>query len=77
MVILGHNLDNSQVSVYRTIGPTLVVFVLFFCCCFFLGGGGIFFISGGGVFFIFFGGGMGYPVFIFLLGVVWYLLFSN
>ena len=25
VVILGHNLDNSQVSVYRTIGPTLVV----------------------------------------------------
>ena len=24
MVILGHNLGNSQVSVYRTIGPTLV-----------------------------------------------------
>ena len=24
VVILGHNLDNSQVSVYRTIGPTLV-----------------------------------------------------
>ena len=25
VVILGHNLGNSQVSVYRTIGPTLVV----------------------------------------------------
>ena len=25
VVILGHNLDNSQVSVYRTIGPTLVL----------------------------------------------------
>ena len=25
VVILGHNLDNSQVSVYRTIGPTLVI----------------------------------------------------
>ena len=25
MVILGHNLGNSQVSVYRTIGPTLVI----------------------------------------------------
>ena len=25
MVILGHNLGNSQVSVYRTIGPTLVL----------------------------------------------------
>ena len=24
VVILGHNLGNSQVSVYRTIGPTLV-----------------------------------------------------
>ena len=24
MVLLGHNLGNSQVSVYRTIGPTLV-----------------------------------------------------
>ena len=24
VVILGHNLDNSQVRVYRTIGPTLV-----------------------------------------------------
>ena len=24
VVILGHNLDDSQVSVYRTIGPTLV-----------------------------------------------------
>ena len=24
MVILGHNLGNSQVSVYRTFGPTLV-----------------------------------------------------
>ena len=27
VVKLGHNLDNSQVSVYRTIGPTLVYFV--------------------------------------------------
>ena len=26
MVIPGHNLGNSQVSVYRTIGPTLVIF---------------------------------------------------
>ena len=25
VVILGHNLGNSQVSVYRTIGPTLVL----------------------------------------------------
>ena len=25
MVILGHNLGNSQVSVYRTIGPTLIL----------------------------------------------------
>ena len=25
MVIPGHNLGNSQVSVYRTIGPTLVL----------------------------------------------------
>ena len=25
VVILGHNLDNSQVSIYRTIGPTLVL----------------------------------------------------
>ena len=25
MVILEHNLGNSQVSVYRTIGPTLVL----------------------------------------------------
>ena len=24
VIILGHNLGNSQVSVYRTIGPTLV-----------------------------------------------------
>ena len=24
VVILGHNLDNSQVNVYRTVGPTLV-----------------------------------------------------
>ena len=29
VVILGHNLGNSQVTVYRTIGPTLV-FVLCF-----------------------------------------------
>ena len=28
VVILGHNLDNSQVSVYRTIGPTLVFLVI-------------------------------------------------
>ena len=28
MVILGHNLGNSQVSVYRTIGPTLVERIL-------------------------------------------------
>ena len=28
MVILGHNLGNSQVSVYRTIGPTLVDLVV-------------------------------------------------
>ena len=27
VVILGHNLGNSQVSVYRTIGPTLVNFI--------------------------------------------------
>ena len=27
VVILGHNLGNSQVSVYRTIGPTLVSFM--------------------------------------------------
>ena len=27
MVIPGHNLGNSQVSVNRTIGPTLVLFV--------------------------------------------------
>ena len=27
MVILGHNLGNSQVSVYRTIGPTLVLYL--------------------------------------------------
>ena len=26
VVILGHNLGNSQVSVYRTIGPTLLFF---------------------------------------------------
>ena len=26
VVILGHNLGNSKVSVYRTIGPTLVLF---------------------------------------------------
>ena len=25
VVILGHNLGNGQVSVYRTIGPTLVI----------------------------------------------------
>ena len=25
VVLLGHNLGNSQVSVYRTIGPTLVL----------------------------------------------------
>ena len=33
MVIPGHNLGNSQVSVNRTIGPTLVLknFKLFFC----------------------------------------------
>ena len=30
MVIPGHNLGNSQVSVYRTIGPTLVCFTDFF-----------------------------------------------
>ena len=24
VVILGHNLGNSQVSIYRTVGPTLV-----------------------------------------------------
>ena len=30
VVIPGHNLGNSQVSVYRTIGPTLV----FPCCCY-------------------------------------------
>ena len=29
MVILGHNLGNSQVSVYRTIGPTLVDWIFF------------------------------------------------
>ena len=29
MVILGHNLGNSQVSVYRTIGPTLVFLTYF------------------------------------------------
>ena len=29
VVILGHNLGNSQVSVYRTIGPTLVFLLLF------------------------------------------------
>ena len=28
VVILGHNLGNSQVSVYRTIGPTLVLHIL-------------------------------------------------
>ena len=28
VVILGHNLGNSQVSVYRTIGPTLVFALL-------------------------------------------------
>ena len=28
MVILGHNLNNSQVSVYRTIGPTLVIIII-------------------------------------------------
>ena len=27
VVILGYNLGNSQVSVYRTIGPTLVSFM--------------------------------------------------
>ena len=27
VVILGHNLGNSQVSVYRTIGPTLVSYL--------------------------------------------------
>ena len=29
MVIPGHNLDNSQVSVNRTIGPTLVDWIFF------------------------------------------------
>ena len=29
VVILGHKLGNSQVSVYRTIGPTLVLATLF------------------------------------------------
>ena len=28
MVIPGHNLGNSQVSIYRTIGPTLVIFII-------------------------------------------------
>ena len=28
VVILGHNLGNSQVSVYRTIGPTLVCIIV-------------------------------------------------
>ena len=28
VVILGHNLGNSQVSVYRTIGPILVLLVV-------------------------------------------------
>ena len=32
MVILGHNLGNSQVSVYRTIGPTLVYVCMLFNC---------------------------------------------
>ena len=40
--ILGHNLGNSQVSVYGTIGPTLFFFISFF----FFGGGG----GGGGIF---------------------------
>ena len=30
VVILGHNLGNSQVSVYRTVGPTLVYCILKF-----------------------------------------------
>ena len=29
VVILGHNLGNSQVSVYKTIGPTLVYVLCF------------------------------------------------
>ena len=29
VVILGHNLGNSQVSVYRTIGPTLVYIIYY------------------------------------------------
>ena len=29
MVILGHNLGNNQVSVNRTIGPTLVYFLVY------------------------------------------------
>ena len=31
VVIPGHNLGNSHVSVYRTIGPTLVSFFLIVC----------------------------------------------
>ena len=36
MVILEHNLGNSQVSVYRTIGPTLVNSILFIIVAFVL-----------------------------------------
>ena len=33
VVILGHNLGNSQVSVYRTIGPTLVILCIVVAIC--------------------------------------------
>ena len=33
MVIPGHNLGNSQVSVYRTIGPSLVILFIYFFVC--------------------------------------------
>ena len=33
MVIPGHNLGNSQVSVNRTIGPTLVIFLAAMSSC--------------------------------------------
>ena len=36
VVILGHNLGNSQVSVYRTIGPTLVYCWCVFFCVFYI-----------------------------------------